>query len=437
MQICRAEDGERFQVDATLNEIDRYGSLEAFLQDVTGVNQAAVLAYLSDGRRLRSDHLRELGIPYETSIVVFNKDLLDLDTDAVLDRLSIGPALYPAVEATAPAASRLSGYLNAATAHRDFVASTLSAIQVQHEATRVAAAGLDMNVLAVNDTFDAFAEPADRELRRQRELLDHRNADLDIIRQIRVHPEFLNPQQQRKGERVLGDWVTPRRCARLGTGRQKRMDLRSRFERARSTVETVSTIADEIRPISAAGILEEGEVAYAKANDAFENLSDVASTFHGTVVHPDSLQALRDTVVTIAELKNKNTAVCFSLLRKISKAHSDLLELPTLLTGLQTDFRSKVPWNHLQRCHNMLYAYGATLIETRASLPSAQTIAEVMARFSAAERKWRQVYRSEIRGLLPFEARGLDDPHDSGAGYQLERADVMDCIHFVYELEKA
>ncbi|EJD40137.1 hypothetical protein AURDEDRAFT_115945 [Auricularia subglabra TFB-10046 SS5] len=442
----------------------RYGSLEAFLQDVTGVNQAAVLAYLSDGRRLRSDNLRELGIPYETSIVVFNKDLLDLDTDAVLDRLSIGPALYPAVEATAPVASRLSGYLNAATAHRDFVASTLSAIQVQHEATRVAAAGLDMNVLAVSDTFDAFAEPADRELRRQRELLDHRNADLDIIRQIRVHPEFLNPQQQHKGERVLGDWVDPAKMRQVGDrAAEAHEDLRSRFERARSTVETVSTIADEIRiTLSTAQILEEGEAAYTRASDAFEKLSDLASTFHGADVHPDSLQALaqldtalRDVVVTIAELKNKNTAACFSLLRKISKAHSDLLELPTLLTGLQTDFRSKVPWNHLQRCHNMLYAYGATLIEivrrkefSRLFAQRAQTIAEVMARFSAAERKRRQVYRSEVHGQLPFEARGMDDPvpalelhttagDDSGAGYQLERADVMDYMHFVYELEKA
>ena len=38
----------------------RLGSLELFLQQETGVDQDSVLAYLSDGRRLRSDNVREL-----------------------------------------------------------------------------------------------------------------------------------------------------------------------------------------------------------------------------------------------------------------------------------------------------------------------------------------------------------------------------------------
>jgi hypothetical protein len=38
----------------------RLGSLELFLQQETGVPEEAVLAYLSDGRMLRSDNVREL-----------------------------------------------------------------------------------------------------------------------------------------------------------------------------------------------------------------------------------------------------------------------------------------------------------------------------------------------------------------------------------------
>ena len=38
----------------------RLGSLELFLQQETGVDQDSVLAYLSDGRRLRSENVREL-----------------------------------------------------------------------------------------------------------------------------------------------------------------------------------------------------------------------------------------------------------------------------------------------------------------------------------------------------------------------------------------
>jgi hypothetical protein len=98
LRICRAEDGEIFQVRnthnhecacyssiltigerdhkrhrtvrvalrayvipvSTQNPFIRVGSLESFLHQETGVEQEAILAYLSDGRRLRNDNIREL-----------------------------------------------------------------------------------------------------------------------------------------------------------------------------------------------------------------------------------------------------------------------------------------------------------------------------------------------------------------------------------------
>lgn len=45
---------------ASVSFIGRLGSLETFLHEVTGVEEAAVLAYLSDGRRLRDENIREL-----------------------------------------------------------------------------------------------------------------------------------------------------------------------------------------------------------------------------------------------------------------------------------------------------------------------------------------------------------------------------------------
>jgi len=154
----------------------------------------------------------------------------------------------------------------------------------------------------------------------------------------------------------------------------------------------------------------------------------------------------------VADIKNHNTLACFEALRTVSKAHGDLLELPVLLSSLQADFRSKSNWQHLQRCHNMLYAYGATLIEIvrRREFAAlfagrAQTMAEVMARFSAIERKRRQVYRSEVQGQLPFETRGFDDPvpnldintnaADLAPGYEVARIDVHAYMSLVEELE--
>lgn len=112
--------------------------------------------------------------------------------------------------------TRLSAFLAAAAAHHDFVSRTLAAMQVQHEAARVASAALDMHVLAISDTFDVFAEPAERELHRQSGLLVHREADIEIVSRIRVHPEFLSAQQRVGRPRVLGDWIAPDKMRQVG-----------------------------------------------------------------------------------------------------------------------------------------------------------------------------------------------------------------------------
>lgn len=95
IQICRAEDGHVSQVcisvqlllnspliwygrsmhpfgilkgdcvSRALRDVDgnissRAGSLELFLHQQTGVDEEAIIAYLSDGRRLRNDSIRDL-----------------------------------------------------------------------------------------------------------------------------------------------------------------------------------------------------------------------------------------------------------------------------------------------------------------------------------------------------------------------------------------
>jgi autophagy-related protein 11 len=52
------------------------------------------------------------------------------------------------------------------------------------------------------------------------------------------------------------------------------------------------------------------------------------------------------------------------MLRQISQLNNDVVQLPTMLTDLQTQLRPKNnSFMHVQRLHNMLYAYGATVIE--------------------------------------------------------------------------
>lgn len=93
----------------------RTGNLEHYIHEKTGVGEDAVLAYLSDGRRLQSENIRDLAgvedqvralcssprfcvLTYFQTIYVFNKTYLDLDMDVVLRQLRLEPPLQPPVE---------------------------------------------------------------------------------------------------------------------------------------------------------------------------------------------------------------------------------------------------------------------------------------------------------------------------------------------------
>ena len=61
--------------------------------------------------------------------------------------------------------------------------------------------------------------------------------------------------------------------------------------------------------------------------------------------------------------QNSYTERCISALRRISALNDDLVQLPAALASLQASFRAKTSFSHIQRLHNMLYAYGATIVE--------------------------------------------------------------------------
>lgn len=87
--------------------------MEHVLQQATGVEGGAILAYLSDGHRLRDDNLRELAgssdqvchisLNYNNdslcaqSIFVFNKNYLDYEMEDILVKIRADPALQPEI----------------------------------------------------------------------------------------------------------------------------------------------------------------------------------------------------------------------------------------------------------------------------------------------------------------------------------------------------
>lgn len=239
--------------------------------------------------------------------------------------------------------------------------------------------------------------------------------------------------------------------------------LRTRFDRAQECMARLVEGSDQIRvTLQSNHILESADSSERRARDAYERVNDVAShidTTNADSLLPELKQAdaiLRKEVESIVDTKNLSTELCIGALRRISVLNADLVQLPGLMTDLQTDLRAKTSFVHIQRLHNMLYAYGATLIEivrrkefTRFFYQRAQSILEVMAKLTAAERRRRQIYRGEVHGQLPFDTKGLDESvpsidfsptggkeGDSEQSYPLERSDVNVFMQALDELDQ-
>ncbi|KAL0959683.1 hypothetical protein HGRIS_011381 [Hohenbuehelia grisea] len=473
IQICRAEDGQVFRTSATLRDIERIGSLELFIHQETGIDQEAVLAYLSDGRRLLNANLRELAGVHDQSIFVFNKHYLDFDIEDVLRELRLEAPLQPPIEesiaATPPfrPTQLASSYLSTAHTHHEHINHILLTLHYQHEAIRIASNSLDLNVLNIVDAFEGVAIGSRRELEKQATLLAGVEADLEIINRVNIHIEFLSPGVRKAIQggdkpRTLGDYVSNIKMKQVAeTCARTHEDLRDRFIQTEQSVAHLTEGTGQARSLLAnTQTLENAEACHRRAQILYDKISEAAARLENPIPEADTVlqdlkqldTELRNEVRFIADSKNEYTEHCVALLQRISGLNNELVQLPGTLANLQTSFRNKTSFTHIQRLHNMLYAYGATVIEivrrkefSQFFNQRAQSILEVMAKLSASEKKRRQVYRGEVHGQLPFEAKGMDDPvptldFSSSATaeftYSLEREDVDGLLRVLADLEQ-
>ncbi|TFK38069.1 hypothetical protein BDQ12DRAFT_683909 [Crucibulum laeve] len=473
IHICRGEDGQVFQVNASLRDIERIGSLELFLHQETGVDEDAALAYLSDGRRLTNTNIRELAGSQDQTLFVFNKYYLDYDLDDVLRELRVETPLQPPIEeniaSTPPIrpSQLAASFVRVAHLHQEQIKNTLASLSFQHEAIRIAASSLDLNVLSIVDTFDNIAITSRRELEKQQTLLEGVEADLELVSKVDIHVEFMSSSVRKAIEagekpRTLGDYVSNVKMRQVTeTCFRTHEDLRTRFTQSEQAVQRLTEGADIVRAaVTDTRLLEEADSCSRRSQDIFDRITDAAASLESPASNPESLlqelrqldASLREELQIVTDTKNEYTRQCITALRQISVLNTDIVQIPQNLVSLQASFRGKNTFSHIQRLHSMLYAYGATVIEivrrkefSRFFYQRAQSILEVMAKFSASERKRRQVYRGEVHGLLPFETRGMDEPvptidfSPSGnldASYSLEREDVDGLLRVLDDLER-
>ncbi|OSX61021.1 hypothetical protein POSPLADRAFT_1057962 [Postia placenta MAD-698-R-SB12] len=461
IQICRAEDGEIIQLDITLWDLESANHLESFLEEKIGVPQDDVLAYLSDGRRLHKDSIRDLAGVQDQTIYVFNKRYLDLDVLQVLGELRVEPPLQPPIEDTITSTppfrpSQLaSSYLHTAETHYEHIQRLATSMRYQQEALRIASSSLDLHVLAISDVFEGIASIASRELDKQAVLLAGVSADLEIVERVPVHREFLSEKVRRAqdaGERArtLGDYVSRFKMQQVAESCVKtHEELQAKCEQVHVMMSRLNKGAEDVRiRVNDQSLLEDAAGSVKRSQGVLDNVVTLERAAEKPTSSTEKLlQELRQSDLDmrtelqyITELKNSYTDHHVNALRRISLLNNDLTELPPAMSTLQSGLKAKTSFSHIQRLHSMLYAYGSTVVEivrrkefARFFYQRTQSILEVMAKLSAGERKRRQVYRGEVNGLLPFTTPGMDDAVPSidfspsgspESAYTLERADI-------------
>ncbi|CAE6396137.1 unnamed protein product [Rhizoctonia solani] len=444
MRIIAAEEGRELQPDAGFQELYQQGNLSLALQSLTGIVPAAQLIYLSNGEQLREENAEELLSGPDITLFVFNRDLLDASREP--------PSELLVLDATLPTSGNV---IHDAEMYLQHIHSLGTSIELQHQALFTILRNLESHVTVLVDAFEIFRNMAQRELSRQQSLLDGHKLDLEIISKVKVHPEFLSATVRRgvEGtgrERTLGDYVSSSKmqmvaesCARLHS------DLSARYSTASEIFNQLVAAVAELKPKVVTDLPTNVTILVDQADKFVRDLRDGAQ---GTDF-VDSQSNMAQLYLEICTIRNKSTEHVFLFLSEVADIQRLMSSIPETLATLESDFRQKGGFPHLQRLNSMLYMYGASIIEvvrrrefSRFFMEKAQAIAEVLAKISSHERKRRQVYRSEVHGQLPFDPRGMDEPaptmeiSTSGGeepAIAMERHDIAAFLELISHIEQS
>ncbi|PWN23238.1 hypothetical protein BCV69DRAFT_112785 [Microstroma glucosiphilum] len=494
IRINRAHDGKVIEVKQALSQFNSIDDLLHAISLATAIPSDGIICMTGDGAQLNDELLATLSTEDQgqtTEFFVFNRDFLYTDVDVLSQDLAVEPALAPApssIDLVQPPTPRsLEAIVAWSHSILEYVHSHASTSQHHHSAlstiqrsTSVALLNLLSHSHNVKDGSLSAKVSNEGQLGRMQRLLGGYQRDLEILGLVRVNPALLPPSSGSSSKRTLGDFVSRVKmgavadaCNRVFEELQSQQnELAGNSSQLEADTRDLTSEVEGTSIDPSTETLEEALQAETRAEELTAYLVDtcspdsngwpVADKLDGSTINEiqqavEELYLLdevaRESVRRLTADKNDMTARCLSLLGDISSLQSDYADLSAGLAAFDTELKSgRVDgFRHLTRLNNMLWAYGATVIEivrrrefTKYFLAKSQALAELMAKASSRERKRRNKYRTSIAGQLPWEVKGMDEAPPSleistsrstETTPELDRQDLQGLLQLIGEIE--
>lgn len=461
-----------------------------------------LLATLSAQTDASSSHLIDF--------FVFSRDYLYADVDTVAQELAESPNLARPIEPidiirppTPRSLEALVAWthqvLEAIHSHASTSRAHHAALCTIQRSTSVALLNLISHSGTVQSNGLSMKQSNDAELGRMAKLLEGYQRDFEILGLVNVHPRLANSSSNgsrdsasgpasasangsssSSSKRTLADYVSRVKMGAVADACFKvHAELRSRLDELQGNADQLDADTLDVRQDIEGFSISPSTETLDEAMRNQERAEELGTFLINTCAPDDNgwpvADKLRDdsldeVVSAVEELKvleeasrehvrrltaDKNDVIARSLahLGDISSLQSDYADLAASMAAFQGELTSSRVdgFRHLARLSNMLWAYGATVVETvrrreftRHFLTKSQALAELMAEVSARERKRRGKYRTDVAGQLPWEVKGMDEVPPSleisttkttGLTPELERSDIDQLLQLIDEIE--
>ncbi|KAH8993373.1 hypothetical protein EDB92DRAFT_396832 [Lactarius akahatsu] len=372
------------------------------------------------------------------------------------------PPLQPPIEEPSLRPSELgAAFHRAAQTHMQSISRVVGSMQHQRSALRLASSVVDFHVLNVSDVVT----DARQDLDKRASLVAGVDADTELASRVQIHREFLPPAVQRAMDaggpaRTLDHYVSGERIRRAV---EECRDLQERLRHIEATVKQLVDGATDVRSICADARSLNTAVALELSSQGLHSRITEVTSLDVPVVNAEPILqelrsldvSIRDNLSSVVESKNAYTSQCLRVFRQIHALNAGLVALPDDFTSLQASLETKGTFSDIERLHNMVYAYGATMVEVvrRKEFSSlfhrkCQGFSEVMSNLSAAETERRQAFRDEILGQLPFDLIGMNEAlpsveisasggEDTNNHRTLERHDINNLLRVLEDSRRA